>query len=78
MLAAFQEITDAAESFVNRSPRSKRLETQRQALLDAIRRAQLVLSLARQPLSSSVSHPPKARPAENAKDSAPKRRKRQQ
>ena len=29
---AFHMVTDAAENFVNRSPRSKRLETERQAL----------------------------------------------
>ena len=33
--------------FVNRSPRSKRLEGERQALLDAIRQAQLILSVKR-------------------------------
>ena len=54
VLVAFRRITDAAESFVNRSPRSKRLEPERQALLDAIRRAQLVLSLNRLPRSSSA------------------------
>jgi hypothetical protein len=46
---AFQQVTDAAERFVNRSPRLKRLEEDRQALLDAIRRAQLVLSVKRLP-----------------------------
>ena len=50
---AFHIVTDAAENFVNRSPRSKRLETERQALLDAIRRAQLVLSVNRLAPSSA-------------------------
>ena len=53
---AFHMVTDAAEDFVNRSPRSKRLETERQALLDAIRRAQLVLSVNRL-APSSASEP---------------------
>ena len=42
-----KSVTDAAERFVNRTPRLKRLEGERQALLDAIRRAQLLLSLKR-------------------------------
>ena len=54
---AFHMVTDAAENFVNRSPRSKRLETERQALLDAIRRAQLVLSVNRLAPPSSASDP---------------------
>jgi hypothetical protein len=44
-------VTDAAERFVNRSPRLKRLEAERQALLDAIRRAQLILSVKRLPVA---------------------------
>lgn len=54
---AFHMVTDAAENFVNRAPRSKRLETERQALLDAIRRAQLVLSVNRLPPLLSASDP---------------------
>jgi hypothetical protein len=46
---ALLAITEAAEGFVNRSPRSKRLEAERQALLDAIRQAQLILSVKRLP-----------------------------
>jgi hypothetical protein len=42
-------LTDAAERFVNRSPRLKRLEGERQALLDAITQAQLILSVKRLP-----------------------------
>jgi hypothetical protein len=53
----FHILTNAAENFVNRSPRSKRLETERQALLDAIRRAQLVLSVNRLAPPSSASDP---------------------
>lgn len=48
-------LTDAAERFVNRSPRSKRLEGERQALLDAIRQAQLILSVKRLPTLSKES-----------------------
>ncbi len=54
---AFHIVTDAAENFVNRSPRSKRLETERQVLLDAIRRAQLLLSVSRLAPSSLASDP---------------------
>jgi hypothetical protein len=46
---ALQQLTDAAERFVNRSQRLKRLEPEHQALLDAIRQAQLVLSVKRLP-----------------------------
>jgi len=47
---ALSIVTDAAERFLNRSPRFKRLEAERQALLDAIRRAQLMLSVKRLPV----------------------------
>jgi hypothetical protein len=47
---ALNSVTDAAERFVNRTPRLKRLEGERQALLDAIRRAQLLLSVKRLPV----------------------------
>jgi hypothetical protein len=49
---ALTSVTDAAERFVNHSPRLKRLEAERQVLLDAIRRAQLLLSVKR--LSNST------------------------
>ena len=47
-------VTDAAERFVNHSPRLKRLEPERQVLLDAIRRAQLLLSVKRLPSSAEA------------------------
>ena len=47
-------VTDAAERFVNHSPRLKRLEPERQVLLDAIRRAQLLLSVKRLPNSAAA------------------------
>lgn len=47
-------VTDAAERFVNHSPRLKRLELERQVLLDAIRRAQLLLSVKRLPNSAEA------------------------
>lgn len=49
---ALNIVTDAAERYLNRSPRFKRLEAERQALLDAIRRAQLMLSVKRLPAGS--------------------------
>jgi hypothetical protein len=51
---ALNRVTDAAERFVNRTPRLKRLEAERQDLLDAIRQAQLLLSVKRLPLTESV------------------------
>ena len=51
---ALNIVTDAAERYLNRSPRFKRLEAERQALLDAIRRAQLMLSVKRLPVMSTV------------------------
>jgi hypothetical protein len=53
---ALTSVTEAAERFVNRTPRLKRLEAERQALLDAIRQAQLVLSVRRWP-ETSVERP---------------------
>ena len=47
MVNALREITNSAEQFVNRAPQSKRLATERQALLDAITTAQLLLSVHR-------------------------------
>ena len=47
-------VTDAAERFVNHSPRLKRLELERQVLLDAIRRAQLLFSVKRLPNSAEA------------------------
>ena len=44
-LDLLKEITAAAERFVNKAPRQIRMETERQALLDAITRAQLLLSV---------------------------------
>ncbi|HMU54663.1 MAG TPA: hypothetical protein PKA61_06640 [Nitrospira sp.] len=40
-----EHLTDAAERFVNRVPRLKKHEAERQALLDAITQAQLILSV---------------------------------
>jgi hypothetical protein len=54
---ALLALTDAAERFVNRSPRSKRLEADRQVLLDAIRQAQLVLSVKRLRMLSEQKKP---------------------
>jgi hypothetical protein len=54
---ALNSVTDAAERFVNHSPRLKRLEAERQVLLDAIRRAQLLLSVKRLPNSAEFGSP---------------------
>jgi uncharacterized protein YlxW (UPF0749 family) len=48
-MTAFQRLTDAAEQFVNRAPRVKRIQEQRAVLLDGIANAQLVLSVQRLP-----------------------------
>lgn len=52
---ALNTVTDAAERFVNHTPRIKRLEEERQALLDAIRQAQLLLSVQRWPVKMERS-----------------------
>jgi len=61
ILEALLALADAAERFVNRSPRSKRLEGERQALLDAITQAQLILSVKR--LSTLSKEPAQERNA---------------
>ena len=60
-------ITEAAERFVNRSPRSKRLEAERQALLDAIRQAQLILSVKRLPRLAEQKREPVTNLADHRK-----------
>ncbi len=49
LVEACQRLADAAETFVNRAPRQKRLEGKRLALFDALAHAQLVLSVTRLP-----------------------------
>jgi len=44
-IAVLRELTEAASRFVDKAPRQKRLEAERQTLLDVITRAQLVLSV---------------------------------
>jgi hypothetical protein len=53
VIKAFHRLTDAAEEYVNRSPRVKRIQEQRTALLDAIANAQLILSVQHLPKESS-------------------------
>jgi hypothetical protein len=48
-VATFQRLMTAAEAFVNRAPKAKRMEAERTALVDAIADAQLRLSLRRLP-----------------------------
>lgn len=55
VMQAFYRLTEAAEAYVNRSPRVKRIQEQRSALLDAIANAQLVLSVHRLPKDSESS-----------------------
>jgi len=45
ILETLEHLTDAAERFVNRVPRLRKHEAERQVLLDAITRAQLTLSV---------------------------------
>lgn len=40
-----KQVTESAQRFVNKAPKQARLQVERQALLDAITRAQLVLSV---------------------------------
>jgi hypothetical protein len=42
---ALAELVRAAEAFVNKAPQQQRLAMERQALLDAVTRAQLIVSL---------------------------------
>ena len=70
---ALLAITEAAERFVNRSPRSKRLEAERQALLDAIRQAQLILSVKR----LHTLPKPKPEPVTNLADHRKRRQSKQ-
>ncbi|BCA56476.1 hypothetical protein W02_36160 [Nitrospira sp. KM1] len=44
-IKTLETLTEAAEHFVNRVPRLKKNEAERQALLNAITQAQLVLSV---------------------------------
>ncbi|MDK2744260.1 MAG: hypothetical protein NDI90_15240 [Nitrospira sp. BO4] len=43
---AYKRLAEAAETFVNRAPRQKRIEAERSALFEALQDAQLVLSVA--------------------------------
>jgi hypothetical protein len=49
LVRACHRLLLAAEAFVNRAPRAKRLDAERSALLEAIGEAQLVLSVHRLP-----------------------------
>src|SRR5215212_8331400 len=57
LVGVCQRLTDAAEEYVNRSPRAKRIEVERSALLDAIAQAQLVLSVHRLPKATAKESP---------------------
>jgi chromosome segregation ATPase len=57
VIQAFHRLTNAAEEYVNRSPRVKRIQEQRSALLDAIANAQLILSVHQLPTEPSRELP---------------------
>ena len=69
-----KELTDAAERFVNKAPKQAKLEQDRQALLDAIMRAQLVLSVG-QPSGEKPTDALSARRDSTGRRSRPKRLK---
>lgn len=54
MAETLQTLTEAAERFVNRLPRSKKLEEERTALLDAITQAQWLLAVEHIPAKRST------------------------
>ncbi|MGH7257947.1 MAG: hypothetical protein ACREIM_06175 [Nitrospiraceae bacterium] len=62
---ALADLADAAERFVNKAPNQTRLETERAALLDALRRAQLLLSLSLKdrPSGSRQGKPSRGKPS---------------
>jgi small-conductance mechanosensitive channel len=67
VIKAFHRLTDAAEAYVNRSPRVKRIQSHRSDLLDAIANAQLILSVHQLPKEarserSTKSHKDESRP----------------
>lgn len=51
---ALQALADAAEQFVNAVPRWRKQDAARQVLLDAITRAQLILSVERMPVRTAA------------------------
>ena len=65
VLEVFQRLSTAAEDYVNRSPKVKRLEAQRSALLDAIANAQLILSVQRLPKETARPSAAKADRTDN-------------
>jgi chromosome segregation ATPase len=62
LLKVFQRLTNAADEFVNRAPRVKRIQTARSSLLDAITDAQLVLSVHRLPKEKDPEQAPAITP----------------
>lgn len=65
VLEVFQRLSTAAEEYVNRSPKVKRIEAQRSALLDAIANAQLILSVQRLPKETARPSTANANRADN-------------
>jgi len=58
VIKTFHRLTDAAEAYVSRSPRLKRVQEQRSALVDAIADAQLILSVHQLPEESVSERSP--------------------
>ena len=57
LIEACRRLAEAAETFINRAPRQKRLENERSALFDALSHAQLVLSVTRLPQHRDQASP---------------------
>jgi hypothetical protein len=66
VVRAFQRLASAAEEFVNRAPRVKRIQASRSSLLDAITDAQLVLLVHRLPKDKG----PEPKPATKSKSTS--------
>ena len=70
LIEACQRLAEAAETFMNRAPRQKRLEHERSALFDALSHAQLVLSVTRLPQRRDQASPKPAARQQEAKQLA--------
>lgn len=57
LIDTLHRLTNAAEVYVNRSPKVKRLDVERSAVLDAIAAAQLALSVQRLPKEMRFERP---------------------
>ena len=62
VVRTFQRLASAAEEFVNRAPRVKRIQAERSSLLETITDAQLVLSVHRIPQDKEQESKPATKP----------------